>query len=253
MQRAGVLLYGLVVYTSFLGCFLYLVGWLANVVVPRSVDVGPESTTATALAVDLALLLLFALQHSVMARPAFKRAWTRVVKEPIERSTYVLATNAVLVLLFWQWRPLATPVWTVESAAGAAALWTLFAAGLGIVLVATFLIDHFDLFGLRQVFGFFQDRPPQAPAFKSRSFYRLVRHPLMAGWIVSFWATPRMTAGHLLFAAVATLYILVAIVIEERDLLEAHGETYARYRREVPMLVPFLKPRGGPPAHGSPS
>lgn len=244
MNRSLALGYGIAVYALFLCSFLYLLAFLAGLPVPRTVDDGPAAATWAALAVDSVLLLLFGLQHSVMARAGFKRAWTRFVPQPIERSTYVLATVLVMALLFAAWRPLPFVVW---SAAGAAevALYALFAAGAFLVLLATFLIDHFELFGLRQVFAYFRGRRAAQPHFRLRGPYRLVRHPLYVGWLVTFWATPRMTAGHLLLAAGMTAYILLAIRFEERDLVRAHGADYVEYRRKVPMLLPSLSRQRG--------
>jgi protein-S-isoprenylcysteine O-methyltransferase Ste14 len=200
-------------------------------------DAPPGSGLGTSLLIDLGLLGLFALQHCVMARPAFKRVWTRVVPEPVERSTYVLASSLALIVLFWQWRPLGGVVWDIQSPAGRAAMYAAFAFGWGLVLVTTFLINHFDLFGLRQVWLHLQGRPYEPLPFKMPALYRVVRHPLYVGWFFAFWATPTMTATHLLFAVMTTAYILIAIKLEERDLVTAHPE-YAEYRRSVGMLFP---------------
>ena len=210
--------YSLAVYTGFLAAFAYAVGFVQQVGVPRDIDDGASAATATALAVDLALLGLFAIQHSVMARPAFKRWWTRVVPAPIERSTFVLAASLVLALLVWQWRPLPTTIWDVESDTARAALYALSWLGWLTVLGTTFLIDHFDLFGLRQAYRELCARPPAAPELRTPLLYRLVRHPLMLGFVVAFWAAPTMSQGKLLFAALTTGYILVALQLEERDL-----------------------------------
>lgn len=241
MHRALTLAYGLAAYVCFLATLLYAIGFLAGVGVPKSIDSGAAGAPGAALLVDLGLLALFALQHSVMARPWFKRAWTRIVPAPVERSTYVLLSSLCLGLLFAAWQPLPARIWTVEDPRGAALLWTVHGLGWLLVLVATFVIDHFDLFGLRQVVRHFRGLPQVSPPFQSRLFYRVVRHPLMLGWLVVFWSTPRMSAGHLLFAATTTLYVLIAIRIEERDLLRSHGEDYALYRRRVPMLLPWTK------------
>ena len=238
MKRILVFAYGAVAYACFFASFLYAVGFVGNLVVPRSIDSAPEGPLGVALAIDVLLLGLFAVQHSVMARPAFKRLLTRVVEPAAERSTYVLASSLALLLLFWQWRPIGGVVWDVETPALRALLHGVFAAGWLTVLVTTFLINHFDLFGLRQVWLYLRGEPYRPVAFKTPGPYRVVRHPLYVGWLLAFWGTPTMTAAHLLFAIMTTAYILVAIQLEERDLVEAHGEAYADYRRRVPMLVP---------------
>jgi len=235
--------YSLAVYVGFLAVFVYAIGFVEGVGVPKDIDDGQSVATAAAVAIDVALLGLFAIQHSVMARPAFKRWWTRVVPAPIERSTYVLAASLVLALLLWQWRPLPTTIWDVESDTARAALYALSWLGWLTVLGTTFLINHFDLFGLRQAYRHLRARPPATPEFRTPLLYRLVRHPLMLGFIVAFWAAPTMTEGRLLFAALSTGYILVALQLEERDLLRALGDDYGAYRRRVPMLVPGLKRR----------
>jgi protein-S-isoprenylcysteine O-methyltransferase Ste14 len=243
MGRIVAFAYGLVSYAIFFATFLYAVGFVGNFV-PQGMDAPPVSPLGTSLLVNIALLGLFALQHSVMARPAFKRVWTRVVPEPVERSTYVLASSLALIVLFWQWRPLGGVVWDIQSPAGRAAMYAAFAFGWGLVLVTTFLINHFDLFGLRQVWLHLQGRPYEPLPFKMPALYRVVRHPLYVGWFFAFWATPTMTATHLLFAVMTTAYILVAIQLEERDLVDAHPE-YAEYRKRVPMLIPGTKPGAG--------
>lgn len=242
MKRLLILLYGVFCYAVFFVTFLYAIGFVGNLWVPKAMDSPRETGVATALAIDLALLALFALQHSVMARPAFKRLWTRVIPESAERSTYTLLSSLALILLFWQWRPLGGVVWNVEDDVGRIVLYTLCAFGWTLVLVATFLINHFDLFGLRQVWLQFRGRPYRPLPFKTPGPYRLVRHPLYVGWFFAFWATPTMTLTHLVFALMTSAYILVAIRLEERDLLDTLPE-YARYRREVPMLLPRLARR----------
>jgi len=241
MKRIAVFAYGVLAYACFFATFLYAIGFIGGFAVPRAIDGAVEGPLAVALAVDVLLLALFAVQHSVMARPAFKRWWTRIVPEPAERSTYVLASSAALILLFWQWRPIGGVVWQVESPLGQAILYGLFAAGWLTILVSTFLINHFDLFGLRQVWLYLRGRAYQPLGFVTPGPYRHVRHPLYVGWLLAFWATPTMTAAHLLFAVMTTAYILVAIQLEERDLVEVHGERYAAYRRSVPMLLPRLR------------
>jgi methanethiol S-methyltransferase len=246
MHRIGVFVYGVLSYACFLATFLYAIGFVGGFGVPRSIDSATEGPLGVAVVIDLMLLAVFALQHSVMARPAFKRWWTRIVPEPAERSTYVLASSLALLLLFWQWRPIGGLVWRVDNPVGQTALHGLFAAGWLTVLVATFLINHFDLFGLRQVYLHLRGEPYRALGFVTPGPYRHVRHPLYVGWLLAFWVTPTMTAAHFLFAVTTTAYILVAIRLEERDLGEVHGKRYAEYRRSVPMLVPRL--RVGQPA-----
>jgi methanethiol S-methyltransferase len=243
MNRVIAFVYGVVAYAAFFATFLYAAGFVGNLLVPKSLDSLPTGPLGAALLVDLGLLGLFAVQHSVMARPAFKRMWTRIVPQPVERSTYVLASSLAMILLFWQWRPIGGVVWDIENPAGRALMYAGFAFGWLLVLVTTFLINHFDLFGLRQVWLHLRDEPYRPLPFKTPGLYRLVRHPLYVGWLFAFWATPTMTVTHLLFAVATTAYILIAIQLEERDLVDAHPE-YASYRRRVPMLVPTGR-RGG--------
>lgn len=238
LRRTLILAYGVVCYAVFFATFLYAIGFIGNVVVPTTLDAAPSGGPGAALLVNLGLLGLFAVQHSVMARPAFKRAWTRLVPEPMERSTYVLASSVALIALFAFWQPMGGVVWNVETPAARTALHGIFVLGWLTVLGSTFLINHFDLFGLRQVWLQFRGRPYTHLPFRTPGPYRWVRHPLYVGWLMAFWATPTMTVAHLVFALMTTAYILVAIRFEERDLVDAHGETYARYREEVPMLVP---------------
>ena len=245
MTRLLTIGYGAVCYVVFLVAFLYAIGFVGNIVVPRSIDHGVTASIAEALVVNVLLLGLFAVQHSVMARPAFKRWWTRFVPKTIERSTYVLLSSLALVLLFWQWRTMPTVIWDVTWQPGRVGLWILFALGWVTVLLSTLMINHFDLFGLRQVYLAWRGRPYTNLEFRTSLLYRLVRHPLMLGFIVAFWATPTMTAGHLLFAVATTAYILIAIQLEERDLTAALGDQYRDYRSRVPMLVPGLHRRGG--------
>ncbi|MEJ8834805.1 methanethiol S-methyltransferase [Ramlibacter sp. AN1133] len=239
MIRIALLLYSVAAYAVFLGVFLYLIAFVANIAVPRSIDVGPAASPMVALALNLALIGLFGLQHSVMARPAFKRWITRFVPPAIERSTFVLAASLVLVLLFWAWRPLPATVWRAEGALATGQL-AACAVGWGTVLLSTFLINHFDLFGLRQAWLHFLQRPLAPLGFRTTLLYKLVRHPIMLGFLIAFWFTPHMTAGHLLFAAGMTVYILIGVRHEERDLVQALGPTYAEYRRETPAFVPGL-------------
>lgn len=239
LRRIGVLAYGVAAYVAFLLVTLYAVGFLGDFAVPKTINSGPDAPLATALAVNLALLGAFALQHSGMARAGFKRWWTSVVPESVERSTYVLLSSLALALLFWGWRPLSDVVWRAEEPLLRAGLLGLYALGWIVVVASTFMISHADLFGLRQAYAAFRGREPTSPEFQTRWLYRYVRHPIMLGFVVVFWATPDLTVGRLLFAAAATGYALVGIWLEERDLLDAFGGTYADYRREVPMLFPF--------------
>lgn len=236
MTRLFALGYGIVCYVMFLGTFAYAVGFTGNFLVPKSIDSGASGAFWPSVFVNLALLGLFGLQHSVMARPAFKRWWTRFVPKPVERSTFVLLANLVLILLFWQWRPLPSTVWSVETDAARAVLWGLFACGWVLVVISTFLISHAHLFGLQQVGLLSGD--DQEPEFQVPGLYRYVRHPMMVGFFLAFWATPEMTVGHLLFAVAACSYILVALQLEERDLVARFGARYERYRERVPMLIP---------------
>ena len=243
MNRTAVFLYGAVVYVFFLATFLYLVGFAAGFgFLPKSVDSGPAAPLGQAILINSLLFGLFAVQHFIMARPWFKKRWTQIVPEVVERTTYVLITSLLLVLLFWQWRPMPGIIWEIENAAGAYPLWAFWAIGWVIMLFSTFLIDHFDLFGLRQVYLYGRGTPYTQVQFKMRSLYRYLRHPMMLGFLIAFWATPRMTSGHLLLAIANTAIILIGIQLEERDLLRAHGEHYESYRRRVPMLVPRLTP-----------
>jgi protein-S-isoprenylcysteine O-methyltransferase Ste14 len=238
MSRIIAFTYGVVSYAVFFGTFLYAAGFVGNLMVPKTLDGVPTGALGASVAIDLGLLALFAVQHSVMARPAFKRWWTRIVPTAVERSTYVLASSVALLLLFWQWRPLGGVVWDVDAPIGRAVLHAGFVFGWLLVLATTFLINHFDLFGLRQVWLHLRGRPYTPLHFTMPGPYKLVRHPLYVGWLFAFWSTPTMTATHLLFAVATTAYILIAIRFEERDLLAVHPE-YARYQERVPMLVPL--------------
>jgi protein-S-isoprenylcysteine O-methyltransferase Ste14 len=249
VRRFLILTYGVLSYALFLATFLYAVGFIGGFLTPTRLDGPRQGSLAAAVAVDLGLLLLFAVQHSGMPRPGFKRWLTRFVPGPAERSTYVLLSNAALLVLYWQWRPLGGVVWEVPDGAARAAVWAAFAAGWLVVLATTFLIDHFDLFGLRQVWLAFRGVDYTPVRFVAPWPYRLVRHPLYVGWLMVFWAAPTMTAARLLFAAGTTAYILAAIRWEERDLIAAHPE-YAAYRRRVPMLLPRLRIDPVAPAPG---
>jgi len=239
VQRVAFFVYGAACYLIFLATFLYAIGFVGNLVVPKGLDSPPAQPFGPALAIDALLLGVFAVQHSVMARPWFKKSWTRVVPSTLERSTYVLFASAALALLMWQWRPLGGQVWEVGPGPARAFLYALFAFGWLLVLLATFLINHFDLFGMRQVWLSLVGRPYSRLSFGTPGPYRLVRHPLYLGFVCAFWATPHMTVTHLVFAVVTTAYILVAIQLEERDLVREHGESYLAYRRSVPMLLPL--------------
>jgi protein-S-isoprenylcysteine O-methyltransferase Ste14 len=241
MKRTTILVYGTLCYAIFFATFLYAVGFVGNVAVPKSIDTGVESGWLTAVAINACLLAVFALQHSVMARPFFKRWITRFIPRSAERSTYVLASSAAFILLFWAWRPVATPVFSVENEIARSAITALFFAGVGLVLYATFLIDHFDLFGLRQVWLQFRGEAYTEKSFATPSLYRHIRHPLYVGWFIVFWATPDMSVGHLVMAVATTAYILVAIVFEERDLGDLLGAEYRAYRERTPMFLPRLR------------
>lgn len=239
--RLLAVLYGGGCYIVFLAVVLYAIGFVGNLLVPKSIDSGELRTLGEALPMDLLLLGLFAVQHSVMARPAFKRWWTRLVPPPIERSTYVLASSLVLALLFWQWRPLPGVVWEVRHPVAVMVLEGVFAFGWVIVFFSTLLIDHFDLFGLRQVYLYARGVAYLPPGFRAPALYRIVRHPIMLGFVIAFWATPLMTWGHFLFAGMTTAYIIVGIHLEERDLRIAFGSAYSEYQKQVSMLVPWIR------------
>jgi protein-S-isoprenylcysteine O-methyltransferase Ste14 len=242
MKRTLVLLYGVACYAVFFATFLYGIAFLGNFLIANPIDAVPTVGTGRAIAINIGLLAVFALQHSIMARPAFKRWWTKFVPTAAERSTYVLFSSLALILLFWQWQPIGAVIWQVDSPLGQGALYAGYAAGWVLLLVATFVINHFDLFGLRQTWLYFRGRPYTELAFRTPSLYKLVRHPIYVAWLLTFWCAPTMTAAHLLFAVMTTAYILIAIQFEERDLTRAFPE-YENYRRKVPALIPFTKGR----------
>jgi protein-S-isoprenylcysteine O-methyltransferase Ste14 len=239
MQRWGFFVYGVLCYLLFVATFAVFAGFVGNVLVPRSID-SATVPAVWAVLIDLGLIALFGVQHSVMARPGFKKAWTRLIPQPIERSTYVLLSCAALVLLMWQWQGIPLVVWDIQDPVGRWLLWGLFAGGWLLVFAASLMIDHFDLFGIRQVWLYLRGRPYTPLPFRTPWLYGQIRHPLYVGWAVAFWATPTMTLGHLLLAAAMTLYMLIAVVFEERDLVDYFGANYTAYQRRVPMFIPTL-------------
>jgi methanethiol S-methyltransferase len=244
MPRIAIFVYGAVCYLVFLAVFLYGIGFIGGFLTPTTLDGTPDRPLAEALAIDLALLAAFAVQHSGMARPAFKRWWTRVVPEAAERSTYVLLSSLALVALFVFWEPIGGVIWTAPQGLVQNAVIGLYVFGWMLLLYTTFLIDHFDLFGLAQVWRHLRRQSYRPPQFRTPSVYRIVRHPLYVGWLVIFWAAPVMSVAHLVFAVMTTAYILIAIQLEERDLICAFGGEYVAYRRHTPMLIPRLRPSG---------
>ncbi|SDE31274.1 Protein-S-isoprenylcysteine O-methyltransferase Ste14 [Pricia antarctica] len=242
MKKIIVLIYGILAYIVFLISFLYAIGFIGNLFVPKGIDSGTEIEFTTAFLINIGLLSLFAVQHSVMARPVFKEWWVKIIGKAAERSTYILLTSLLLLLIFWKWQPMTTVVWNIENSALVLVLQIIFWIGWAIVLLSTFMISHFELFGLTQIVDNLKDKITQAPKFQTNFLYKIVRHPIMLGFLIAFWATPTMTVGHLLFAAVTTAYILVAVkFLEEKDLRKALGEKYLDYQNEVPMLIPFTK------------
>lgn len=241
MGRIAAFLYGIIAYLIFLVTFLYAIGFVGNFFVPKSIDSGAGALSVEALGIDAFLLGLFAIQHSVMARQWFKRAWTKLIPQAIERSTYVVLASLCLDLLYWQWRPMTAAVWDVQAPSGQLVLNALFFVGWGILLFSTWLIDHFELFGVSQVYHYAKGVKLEPPAFKTPSLYKFVRHPLYLGFLIAFWSTSHMTVGHLFFSIMTTAYILLAIQIEEHDLITFFGDAYRQYRQRTPMLVPFWK------------
>lgn len=239
LGRVGILLYGIFSYLVFFATFLYAIAFLGNFGVPKSIDSGAQGFLGQALAINALLLGMFAVQHSLMARAWFKRAWTRIVPAAAERSTYVLFSSFAMILMFWKWQPMGGLIWQLDTSIGRVVAYGVYAFGWALLLFATFLINHFDLFGLRQVYLNFLRREYTGLRFRTPILYRYVRHPIYVGWLCIFWATPRMTVAHLVFAVATTAYILTAIPWEERDLLRAYGDAYQRYREQVPKLIPI--------------
>ncbi len=239
MGKAIAFLYGIVAHVGFLAVFMYLVGFLANYAVPKSIDSGQEGPFGQALLINVLLLAIFAVPHSIMARPGFKQAWTKIIPSHIERSTYVMISNLLLILLLWQWQPMTGVIWHVGHPVLTQVLWGLFDLGWLVLVLATFMINHFDLFGTRQVYIYLRGKEYSTLPFRTKGFYAYIRHPLMLGWFLGFWSTPHMTVGHLVFAVVTTVYILIAIQIEEKDLVRFHGDAYRDYKRRVSMLLPM--------------
>ncbi len=242
MKKVIILIYGALAYIIFLIAFLYAIGFIGNIYVPKTIDSGIEPSVIIAILTNTILLSVFALQHSIMARPAFKKWFTTIISPAIERSTYILLSSLALLLIYWQWQPITTIVWEAESKVAINILTGIFFLGWIIVLLSTFMINHFELFGLAQIFDYLKNKQTPNPKFQTNYFYKIVRHPIMLGFLIAFWATPTMTVGHLLFTIVTTIYILIAVkYLEERDLKKIIGEQYETYQKEVPMLIPFTK------------
>ncbi|MBQ0788266.1 MAG: isoprenylcysteine carboxylmethyltransferase family protein [Oceanihabitans sp.] len=242
MKKIIIVLYGIIAYVVFLISFVYAIGFVGDFLVPKAINSGVETSFTNALIINLCLLSLFAIQHSVMARPAFKKWISPVIGPAVERSTYVLLTSLALLLIYWKWQPMPTVIWNIENTSLSYLIMVIFFIGWLIVLLSTFMISHFQLFGLTQIFNNFKNKQNEDPNFQTNYLYKIVRHPIMLGFIIAFWATPFMTLGHLLFAVVTTIYMLIAVkYLEEKDLRKAIGEKYETYQKEVPMIVPFTK------------
>ena len=242
MKKLIAFIYGILAYLIFLIAFLYAIGFVGNFIVPKSINSGTETTFLQALLVNALLLSVFAIQHSVMARPAFKKWITRIISPAIERSTYVLLSSLALILMYWKWQPMKAIVWEIENEVLALVITGVFFLGWLIVFLSTFMISHFELFGLKQIFDNLKNRQTQNPKFQTNYLYKIVRHPIMLGFLIAFWATPLMTVGHLIFAIMTTLYILIAVkYLEEKDLRKSIGKEYETYQEEVPMIIPFTK------------
>ena len=241
MARTLFLFYGVISYLAFLGTILYAIGFVGNIIVPKTIDSRPETSLVKAIIVNVSLVLLFALQHSIMARPGFKKWWTGVISESLERSTYVLLASLCLMLMMWQWQPIGGIVWSTSNVVIKNMLLIGYLMGWSIVLISTFLINHFDMFGLRQVWLYYRGRAYTDLPFGVPLFYKFVRHPLYLGFLIAFWSAPVMTAAHLLFAVLTTGYMLIAIQFEERDLVQLFGKRYQNYKRWVPKIIPFSK------------
>jgi protein-S-isoprenylcysteine O-methyltransferase Ste14 len=244
MKKSIAFLYGILAYMVFLVAFLYAIGFVGNFTVPKTIDSGTEASILKAILINTSLLSLFALQHSIMARPAFKKWFTTIINPAIERSTYILLSSLALILIYWKWQPMKTIIWEAESDSVALVLTGVFFFGWFIVFISTFMINHFELFGLKQIFDNLKNKQTQNPKFQTNYLYKIVRHPIMLGFIIAFWATPLMTVGHLMFSIITTLYILIAVKhLEEKDLRKFIGKEYEVYQKEVPMIIPFTKRR----------
>jgi protein-S-isoprenylcysteine O-methyltransferase Ste14 len=242
MKKSIILLYGILAYVVFLIAFLYAIGFVGNIIVPKTIDSGVEPTLLKAILTNVILLSVFALQHSIMARPAFKKWFATIISPAMERSTYILLSSLALLLIYWQWQPITTIVWKIENEIVSLVITGIFFLGWLIVLLSTFMINHFELFGLAQIFDNLKNKQTANPKFQTNYLYKIVRHPIMLGFIIAFWATPTMTVGHLLFALVTTIYIFIAVkYLEEKDLRKFIGEKYETYQKEVPMIIPFTK------------
>jgi protein-S-isoprenylcysteine O-methyltransferase Ste14 len=245
MKKSVIFIYGILAYCVFLIAFLYAIGFVGNIIVPKSIDSGTETTLFSSIFINAILLSVFALQHSIMARPAFKKWFTTIISPAMERSSYILLSSLSLLLIYWQWKPITTIVWETENEIVSIVITGIFFLGWLIVLLSTFMINHFELFGLAQIFNNLKNKQTDNPKFQTNYLYKIVRHPIMLGFIIAFWATPTMTFGHLLFALVTTIYILIAVkYLEEKDLKKFIGKEYETYQKEVPMIIPFTKIKG---------